>query len=131
MRLLSMILCCAMAVLPLCADGQENHKGAHIKFERTAYNFGSVSRQGENQRLSFRFVNDGAEPLVLFSAITSCSCVKPEFSRKPVAVGEVGEIVLNVEVDKMELGVFHRVIQIRSNSVGGTEFLTIEGVAKD
>ena len=131
MRLLSVILCCARAVLPLCADGQENHKGAHIKFERTACDFGSVSRQGENQRLSFRFVNDGVEPLVLFSVITSCSCVKPEISRKPIAVGEAGEIVLNVEVDKMERGVFHRVIQIRSNSVGGTEFLTIEGVAKD
>lgn len=131
MRLLSMILCCAMAVLPVCAEGQENHKGAHIKFERTACNFGSVSRQGENQRLLFRFVNDGTEPLVLFSVITSCSCVKPEISRKPIAVGGEGEIVLNVEVDKMEQGVFHRVIQIRSNSVGGTEFLTIEGVAKD
>ena len=69
--------------------------------------------------------------LVLFSVITSCSCVKPEISRKPIAVGGEGEIVLNVEVDKMEQGVFHRVIQIRSNSVGGTEFLTIEGVAKD
>ena len=125
-----MILCCAMAVLPFCAEGQNDHKGAHIKLERTSCDFGSVSRQGENQRLSFRFVNDGTEPLVLFSVITSCSCVKPEFSRKPIAIGGEGEIVLNIEVEKMERGVFHRVVQIRSNSVGGTEFLTLEGVAK-
>ena len=126
-----MILCCVMAVLPVCAESQNDPKGAHIKLERTSCDFGSVSRQGENQRLSFRFVNDGTEPLVLFSVITSCSCVKPEFSRKPIAVGGEGEIVLNIEVEKMERGVFHRVVQIRSNSVGGTEFLTLEGVAKD
>ena len=77
------------------------------------------------------FMNDGTEPLVLLSVITSCSCVKADFSRKPIAVGEKGEVVLLIEVKKMEKGLFHRVVQVRSNSVGGTENLTIEGVAKD
>ena len=120
-----------MLLLPLYADAQSVHKGAHIKFDVTESNFGKVSRSGENQRCVFRFVNDGTEPLVILSAITSCSCVKPQFSRKPIAVGEAGEIVLIVDVKKMERGIFHRVVQIRSNSVTGTENLTIEGVAKD
>ena len=126
-----MVLCWAMMLLPLCAEAQNGYKGAHIKFEQTNSNFGKVSRSGENQRCVFRFVNDGTEPLVILSVTTSCSCVKPQFSRKPIAVGEMGEIVLLVDVKKMERGVFHRVVQVRSNSVTGTENLTIEGVAKD
>ena len=132
------MFCCAVLSLPLCGSAQSaskgtkaTPKGAHVKFEQTEINFGEVSRNGENQRCVFRFVNDGTEPLVLFSAITSCSCVKANLSRKPIAVGEKGEVELLIEVKKMEKGIFHRVVQIRSNSVGGTEHLTIEGVAKD
>ena len=131
MRILSLLLGCAMLLLPLCAEARGGYQGAHIKFEETKSNFGKVSRNGDNQRCVFRFVNDGTEPLVILSATTSCSCVKPQFSRKPIAVGEKGEIVLLVDVKKMERGIFHRVVQIRSNSVTGTENLTIEGVAKD
>ena len=135
MRTLSLVVCCMLLVLPLCGSAQSAPKGApkgaHLKFEKTAISFGEVKRSGENQRCVFRFVNDGTEPLVLLSVITSCSCVKADFSRKPIAVGEKGEVVLLIEVKKMEKGLFHRVVQVRSNSVGGTENLTIEGVAKD
>lgn len=135
MRTLLLVFCCAMMLLPYGGSAQSapkaQPKGAHVKFEKTAINFGEVSRNGENQRCVFRFVNDGTEPLVILSAITSCSCVKANFSRKPIAVGEKGTIELLIEVKKMEKGLFHRVVQVRSNSVGGTENLTIEGVAKD
>lgn len=131
MKFVSMILCCAMAVLPLCTKGENKSAGAHIKFEKTTINFGTVSRQEENKTITIPFVNDGTEPLVIFAASTSCTCVKPEISRKPVSVGESGEIKFIIDVKKMEKGVFHRVVQIHSNSVGGTEVLTLEGVAKD
>ena len=131
MRFVSMILCCAMAVLPLCTKGEEKKEGAHIKFETTTCDFGAVSRQDNNKKLTFRFVNDGTEPLVILAATTSCQCLKSEFSRKPIAVGEMGEIKVYVDVNKMEKGIFHRVVQIRSNSVNGIEILTVEGSAKD
>ena len=131
MRFLFLLLGCAMAVLPLSAEEQKAYKGAHISFERTECNFGEVSRKGEDKVCIFHFVNDGTEPLVVLAATTSCSCLKAEFSRKPIAVGEGGEIRLLLESKKVEKGVFHRIVQIRSNSVGGTEILTIKGVAKD
>ena len=68
---------------------------------------------------------------MVFAATTSCSCLKAEFSRKPIAVGESGEILLTLESKKVEKGILRRIVQIRSNSVGGTEILTIKGVAKD
>ena len=82
-------------------------------------------------KVVFRFTNDGTEPLVVVSATTTCSCLKSEFSRKPIGVGESGEIRLTLESKKVDKGVFRRIVQIRSNSVGGTEILTIKGVSKD
>lgn len=105
--------------------------GAHIAFEQTEFDFGEVSRKGKDQVCTFRFVNNGTEPLVVLSATTTCSCLKTEFSRKPIAVGEGGEIKLILEAKKVDKGIFHRVVQIRSTSTTGTEILTIKGISKD
>lgn len=130
-RFLFTLLCCVVAALPLRAEQRDEYKGAHIAFEQTECDFGDVSRKGEDKRCLFHFTNDGTEPLVILSATTTCSCLKTEFSRKPVAVGESGEIKLILESKKVDKGVFRRIVQIRSNSVGGTEILTIKGIAKD
>lgn len=137
MRFLSILLFAMVVALPLRAEEQKEqkeqkeYKGAHLAFEQSEYNFGNVLRRGEDKSCLFSFVNDGSEPLVILSATTSCSCLKAEFSRKPIAVGEVGAIKLTLESKKVDRGVFRRIIQIRSNSTGGTEILTIKGVAKD
>ena len=131
MKRLSVLLVCMSMLLPLAAVAQKEQKGAHIVFETTEYDFGEVQRKGGNRSCTFRFVNDGTEPLVILSAITSCSCLKVDFSRKPVAVGERGEIRLILESKKMDEGVFNRVVQIRSNSNDGTKIITIKGVSKD
>ncbi|MBR6656046.1 MAG: DUF1573 domain-containing protein [Alistipes sp.] len=131
MRFLSILFCVAVAALPLNAEAQGRRDGAHVKFEQTECDFGEVSRKGSNQLCVFNFVNNGTEPLVVLSVTTSCSCVKPIFLRKPIAVGEKGKIELLVDVKKMDKGIFHRVVQVRSNSVGGAVILTLKGVAKD
>lgn len=128
--LLSLVLLVA-TVVPMQAKGKKTNDGAHLQFEQTEYDFGEIDRKGENRVCVFKFVNDGNEPLVIFSAMTSCSCLKAEFSRKPVAVGESGEIRLHLESKKVEKGLFRRVVQIRSTSTGGTEILTLKGVSKD
>lgn len=131
MKFLSILLLAMAVALPLHAEEKKEYNGAHLTLEQSEYNFGDVSRKGENKSCLFCFVNDGTEPLVVLSAVTSCSCIKAEFSRKPIAVGEAGVIKLMLESKKMDKGVFRRIIQIRSNSVGGTEIITIKGVAKD
>lgn len=134
MKYLFMLLCCVVAVSPLHAEekrGKAEYNGAHLKFEESECNFGEILRREENKSCTFRFVNDGSEPLVILSATTSCSCLKTEFSRKPIAVGETGEIKVILESKKVDKGILRRIVQIRSNSVGGIDILTIKGVAKD
>ncbi len=130
MKILFILVSVIMAVVPLRAEKKSVYKGAHISFEQTEYDFGEVSRKDDDKICTFRFTNDGSEPLVVLSASTSCSCLKADFSRKPVAVGESGVIKLKLESKKMDKGVFRRVVQINSTSVGGAEILTIKGVSK-
>lgn len=109
---------------------EKSVKGALLHFAEKEYDFGEIDRKGENKQCHFHFENRGSEPLVVLSAMTSCSCLKTTFSRKPVAPGGKGTITLHLEARKVEEGVFHRVIQIHSNSSMGTEMLTIKGSSK-
>lgn len=125
MRKLLTLLFAVVALTPLQA--QETTKGALLKFENAEHDFGTVSRKGADKVCIFRFVNSGDEPLVILSATTSCSCMKVNFSRKPIAPNQKGEIKLTLEARKLEKGVFHRVVQIQSTSTKGAEVLTIKG----
>ena len=129
MKYLLMMLC---AVVPFALHAEEkvHYDGAHIRLEQSECDFGEIDRNGENKVLTIPLPNDGSEPLVLLAATTPCPSRTSEFSRKPVAVGQCGEIRITVESKRAEQGVFRRVVQLRSNSVGGTEVLTIKGVVK-
>ena len=88
-------------------------KGAHLRLENATYNFGDVPRKGGDLVREFRFVNDGTAPLVLVRVITSCSCLKASFPKRPVPPG--GQ------------GAFNKVIQVYSNSVDGRDVITVQG----
>ena len=94
-------------------------KGAHLRLENATYNFGDVPRKGGDLVREFRFVNDGTAPLVLVRVITSCSCLKASFSKRPVEPADSGVIRITYEPHKSEPGAFNKVIQVYSNSVDG------------
>ena len=105
--------------------------GAQIKFLKNSHDFGEIAEEGGKVEHIFTLRNDSAKPVVIVSAYASCGCTKAEFSRKPIGVGESGEIRLLLESKKVDKGLFHRVVQIRSTSTSGTEILTIKGISKD
>lgn len=106
-------------------------KGAHLRLENATYNFGDVSRKGGDLVREFRFVNDGTAPLVLVRVITSCSCLKASFSKRPVEPADSGVIRIIYEPHKSEPGAFNKVIQVYSNSVDGRDVVTVQGNSID
>lgn len=110
-------------------EGRRSPKesGAHLRLEETSWDFGDVPRRGGDLVHEFRFVNDGSTPLVLVRVITSCSCIKASFSKRPVAPADSGVIRIVYEPHKSEPGTFNKVIQIYSNSVDGRDILTVQG----
>lgn len=105
--------------------------GAHLRLEETSWNFGDVPRRGGDLVHEFRFVNDGTKPLVLVRVVTSCSCIRTSFPKRPVAPADSGVIRVVYEPHKSEPGAFNKVIQIYSNSVDGRDLLTVQGNSLD
>lgn len=102
---------------------------AVMVLDATSYNFGDVPRRGGDLEYLLRFKNTGTTPLVLTRVVTSCSCLKAHFARRPLAPNDEGVIRIVYEPQKSEPGVFNKVIQIYSNARDGRVIFTVQGNA--
>ena len=118
---------------PETAGAQQDAKarGAHLRKEVAGHDFGDVPRKGGDLVREFTFTNDGTAPLVVTRVITSCSCLKASFPKRPVPPGGQGVIRITYEPHKSEPGVFNKVIQVYSNSVDGRDVITVQGNSID
>lgn len=108
-------------------EAQTEPQGPMLKFSETVFDFGRVARKGGDVSHDFAFRNEGDRPLVVLRVITSCSCVKASFPKRPVAPGQSGVIRITYEPHKSEPGAFNKVIQIYSNAVSGRDIVTVQG----
>ena len=107
---------------------KEAKQGAQLTFiDDMSYDFGEVERKGGDLIKVFRFVNDGDSPLVIKKVAKSCSCITVDFSRKPVKPNEAGEICIKYEPHKAEPGIFHKVVQIYTNTKKAEHLIMIQG----
>ena len=114
---------------PLRAQGDEKPQGPNMAFEATEYDFGEIPHSSPKVECRFAFTNDGSAPLVITKTLTSCSCVKVQYGKKPIPPGGKGEITVIYEVNKKESGVFYKVIEIYSNMATKRTNLIVKGNA--
>lgn len=117
--------------LALCAAQAQEGGAAHLALSRTGHDFGDIARRGGDVQAAFEVTNDGTVPLVITRIVTSCSCLKASYSKRPVPPGEKTLICLTYEPHKAEAGTFHKVVQVYSNSSGGRELITLQGNSID
>lgn len=115
---------CWLTLAPLSAQTPD---GPHLQLENPTYHFGDVPRKGGDLTHEFRFVNNGSKPLVIQRVITSCSCLKASFSKRPIAPADSGVIRIIYQPLKSEPGTFNKVIQVYSNSIDGRDVITVQG----
>lgn len=113
-----------VAQLSLAAMSDESQV-SDIEFSATTCDFGVVPRQNRSYHCEFIYTNKGEKPIVVLGVQTSCSCLKADFSRRPVRPGEQGRIVIELEAAKVDDGVFHRVVKVQTNL--GVSLLTVQG----
>ncbi len=106
-------------------------QGALIEMDSVSHNFGRVSRRGSDLRHTFVARNVGTQALVITEVTTTCTCLKARFSKAPIPVGGESKIEIKYELQRKDIGAFHKVIKIQSNSTGGTQLLTIHGNSSD
>ena len=126
----------AVVALPALAQTAEPQsatpkKGAQMTFVTNSYDFGDIARKGGDVECTFEFENDGDTPLVITRVVTSCSCTKAEYSKKPIPAGAKSTIKIVYEPHKKEPGVFHKVIQIFTNTADKRKIVTVKGNSID
>lgn len=127
-----LLLMCLLAVTAFDAQARRQMPdGARLRLHAHTHDFGDVSRRGGDLVCEFAFTNEGTAPLVLTRVVTTCSCLKAQYAKRPVAPGAEGCIRIVYEPQKSEPGVFNKVIQIYSNSKDGREMVTVQGNSID
>lgn len=126
-KILTLFMVAALSLTTAHATENLQTRGAVIRLHESHHHFGDVPRRGGDLSYELHFTNEGTVPLVLTRVVTSCSCLKAHFQRRPVAVGEEGVIRIVYEPQKSEPGAFNKVIQIYSNAEAGRVIFTVQG----
>lgn len=121
--LLLILGCCPVVGGRLAAQS----RGAELKLAETNHDFGDVPQKGGTQSWDFAFTNGGDVPLVITRVVTSCSCIRASYPRRPVAPGASGTIRITYEPIKSAPGAFNKVIQIYSNAPSKRDVITVQG----
>ncbi len=120
----------ALLLMPIIGFAESIPKGALIEMDSVAYDFGRVSRKGDDIVHTFTARNIGDAPLVITEAATTCTCIKVKYPKRPIAPQGAADVEVRYEVQRKEIGPFHKVIKLLSNSAdGGCQVLTIHGVS--
>ncbi|MFI3301889.1 MAG: DUF1573 domain-containing protein [Rikenellaceae bacterium] len=104
-------------------------QGAIIEADSATHNFGRVTRKGADVEHTFTIRNSGTTPLVITEASTTCTCIKVKYPKRPIPPQGSAEVNVRYEVQRKEVGPFHKIIKILSNSSNGDQMLTIHGIS--
>ncbi len=121
MKLLSRAIC-----LIICLLSANLLFSQEMSFETLTHDFGVIAEDGGTVSYSFRYKSSGKSPVVIVTAVSSCGCTTPVYSRRPVAVGDWSTI--DVTYDPMDRpGKFSKTIQVVIAPHNKKYVLTITG----
>lgn len=125
MRSFVLLFWCVL-VLQLHPLAAQEPTSQQLRFGERVHDFGTIPEQGGVVSFDFRFVNEGPGPVVLTDVVTSCKCIRAEFSRKPVLPG--ASAVIRVSYDPFyRPGSFSREVNILYNDRTGHQRVWIKG----
>lgn len=96
-----------------------------IEFTKKVHNFGTLYEEGGPVTYKYEFKNTGPVPLIIFKVEASCGCTTPEWTKRPIAPGKKG--FLMVEFNPYEnLGNVSKTVTINSNAENPTVKLIVK-----
>ena len=120
------ILCVGFGALAQSTTVQAaDSSGAKITFKESVHEFGEIT-QGDVVTHIFEYENTGNEPLIISNVRTSCGCTAPDWSREPLAPGEIGKLTIRFN-SRGKMGMQNKMITITSNAQNSQERVRITG----
>ncbi|MGV3538565.1 MAG: DUF1573 domain-containing protein [Rufibacter sp.] len=108
----------AVTVVTTPKDSASVVVGPSILFEEQKFDFGKI-KQGEVVEHTFRFTNNGSQPLIISNVRTTCGCTATDYPKAPVPPGETASITAKFN-SAGKRGPQNKVITVDSNAVQGT-----------
>ncbi|MDE6564724.1 MAG: DUF1573 domain-containing protein [Muribaculaceae bacterium] len=106
-----------MAAVP--ASARKPGEKVGLEFPELSYDFGTIEGgEGKYVVHEFTFNNTGDGAVAVISAIASCGCTRPEYTRKPVAPGKTGKVKVTFNTAGQK-GEINKDIKLRLRSANG------------
>ena len=115
-----------IGLISLSVNAQE--KQAKIEFKTDTIDYGIIEKGADGVRV-FEFTNTGNAPLIVSKVTSSCGCTVPKKPKGPIQPGEVGEI--EVKYDTNRVNPIRKTITVISNADTPTVALKIKGEVID
>ena len=85
-----------------------------FQFDQIEHDFGTI-KQGDVVEHVFSFTNNGEAPLIIQSAVGSCGCTVPTYTREPIPPGESGEMTVVFD-SKGKVNLQNKTVTITANT---------------
>ena len=107
----------------------EKVSGVGLIFKSEKIEFGAI-KQFSGESINLEYINNGTEPLSLYSINPSCACLSLTFSKEPLLPGKSSIITVKHNTEK--LGPFTNTLLINSNATNqNIKVITIVGEVVD
>lgn len=114
-----------------CIDAEELSTALLLpafSWTETVFDFGKIKHNTPVTH-EFRFVNKGAEPLIITSVQASCGCTVTKYSKDAIAPGSEGFVTATYNAATK--GIFSKTVTVNANTGdGGVVVLSIRGEVK-
>ena len=97
-----------------------------MKFSDKVQKFGKV-QEGEEVKLTYNFMNEGEEPIIINEAKVNCTCTKVSYPKTPINPNKVGQILVTFHTEA-KIGYQERKIELITNQ--GRAEIVFKGVVK-
>ncbi len=119
-----MVIGLFMVNVSIAQDAAADADGAKITFEETSKDFGDIV-QGDVVEHTFKFKNEGNQPLILSNVLVTCGCTATKWPRDPIAAGKAAEITVRFD-SKGKSGAQNKIVTVVSNAVNSREKVSIK-----
>jgi hypothetical protein len=123
------LIAALISIALISAQGLAQGK-AEIGAISHTYDFGLIPESDNGAEHTFRIANTGSAALVINNVSTSCGCARPDWTRRPIAPGDSGEVRVHY-ISKGRPGPFYKSVIIHSNASTSRLTLYIKGTVSN
>jgi hypothetical protein len=96
-------------------------------WNETTHDFGKIVQNGP-AAVTFTVKNNGAAPLIITAARSSCGCTVAEYTKEPIKPNETG--IVKATYNSARIGTFTKTVTVTFDGIANPEVLTIKGAVE-